>query len=115
MLVRGGAEALVVPITGVRRGTADNQTGLEAMSSLAQSSIVDELSGGVQTVREGLEVDRGCRDLFLGSVVPMCQVTTIGQAKTHNTVLRVDQRSEGCKVGSLMVKGDEWMMSCIFF
>ena len=58
MFVRDRAEGLVIPVTGVRGRTADNETGLEDARLLSKTAVVDELRCGVKTVREGLEVDR---------------------------------------------------------
>ena len=57
VLIRGCPEGLVVPITRVRRCTADNETRLVDLCELLQAGVVDELGRGVKTIRKGLEVD----------------------------------------------------------
>ena len=58
VFVCGFTQRAIVPVPWVRRRTADNETGLEDTRLLSETAIVDELRCGVETVREGLEVDR---------------------------------------------------------
>lgn len=53
----------------------------------------------VDLVCQGLEVDGCGRDLFaIGCVVAMGQVTSAGQVKSHDAIMRVQQRCVDCKV-----------------
>ena len=94
------AETLVVPITRVRRSTTDEDPGLEEEGVLLESVVVDQTGGRVDLVRKRLEVDRRGRDLLLGSVGTMGKVTSVSEAETHDTVLRLNESSESSKVGS---------------
>ena len=68
VLVRSFPEGLVVPITRVRRRTADNETWLVDLRELLQAGVVDELGRGVKTIRKGLEVDGRRSHLLLGGL-----------------------------------------------
>lgn len=93
------AKTLVVPITRVSRSTTDQNSGLEEESVLLEGVIVDEAGSGVDLVRKGLEVDRRSGDLLLGSVSSVGKVTSISETETHDTVLRLNEGSEGGEVG----------------
>ena len=105
MLVGDLAERLVVPVAGVRGGTADEQTRLVDLGELRDALVVDELRLGVERVGEGLEVDGGRRHLLLRGlfkerkfalavrnadkrdrstyVVPVRQMASVQKAETH--------------------------------
>lgn len=68
LLVTDVSEPAIVPVTGVRRGTADDEPGLEYLGLLLEAGVVDELGGGIDRVREGLEIDGGGGHLFLGGL-----------------------------------------------
>ena len=65
MLVSNLAESLVIPVAGVRRGTADDQAGLVDLRQRRNVLVVHELRRRVKTVGERLEVDGGGRHLLL--------------------------------------------------
>lgn len=65
-----------------------------------ETFVVEETSLGVDLVRERLEVDGRGRDLLLGGVVTVSQVTTRGETETHDSVLGLEQSGKGSKVGS---------------
>lgn len=69
VLVRCLPERRVVPITRVCGGTADNETRLKDAGLLSEPIVIDELRCWVQTIREGLEVNRGRSDLLLGRLL----------------------------------------------
>lgn len=94
------AETLVLPVTGVGGTTANHKSGLEEVGVGSELLVVDDTGLGVDTVWEGLEVDGRSSDLLLGGVVTVSKVTTVGETKTHDTVLGLDESSEGSKVGS---------------
>jgi hypothetical protein len=58
LLGSGLLQLSVVPITGVSRGTADNETGLEDFGLCGETSIVNEVGLRGDTVGKGLEVNR---------------------------------------------------------
>jgi hypothetical protein len=89
----------VVPVTGVGGSTTDDESGLVKTGIGLQLLVVDQTGLGVDSVREGLEVDGRSGDLLLGGVVTVSQVTTVRESETHDPVLRVDQGSERGKVG----------------
>lgn len=99
VLVSNLAEAGIVPLTGVSRGTADEDLGAEELGILLESVEIDETGGDVDLVGHGLEVDGGGRDLLLGSLVAVGQVTTGGEVETHDAVLGLDHGGQGSKVG----------------
>ena len=102
MLIGRRAEVFVVPITGIRRCTTDYQSGLKEFGISLEFLVIYELGGRIEAVRKGLEVDGGCRYFFLGGVVSMGEMSTVGEAKTHYAVLGVNEGSECGKVGSLV-------------
>jgi hypothetical protein len=57
LLVGNFAEGLVIPITGISGGTADQQAGLEQAGLRRQVVVVDEMGFRIETVWERLEVD----------------------------------------------------------
>lgn len=69
VLIRCLPEGRIVPITRVCGGTADNETRLEDSCLLSEPIVIDELRCWVQTIREGLEVNRGRSDLLLGRLL----------------------------------------------
>lgn len=101
LLICGRTESLVVPFSRVRGSTADDESGLEDLRGLVDAFIVDELGLGHERVRKRLEVDSGRGDLLFGGIVAMGQMATIGQAETHQAVLRLEEGRESREVGSL--------------
>lgn len=91
------SETGVVPVTGVSGTTADEETGLVEVGVGLELGVVDDTGGRVNSVREGLEVDGRSGDLLLGGVVTVSQVSSIGETETHDSVLGLDQGSEGGK------------------
>ena len=65
LFVRRLAEGRIVPITRVRRCTADDEPRLEQTCLRCEPLIVNELCRRVESIRKGLEVDRGGGYLFL--------------------------------------------------
>ena len=91
-------QCTVVPIPRVRGCTTDNKTRFEDFSLGVEPSVVDEVRGRCSGVGEGLEVDgRGSHFLF-GSIVAVCKMTTVRKTKTHQTVLRLEERGKRRKV-----------------
>lgn len=100
VLVGDLAEAGIVPLTGVGRGTADENLGAEELGVLLESVKINETGGHIDLVGHGLEVDRGGRDLLLGGLVTVGQVSTGGEVETHDAVLGLDHGGQGSEVGS---------------
>mmetsp|Transcript_15046 Transcript_15046/g.18151 ORF Transcript_15046/g.18151 Transcript_15046/m.18151 type:complete len:331 (+) Transcript_15046:595-1587(+) len=99
-LVGNGAETSIVPLPGVCRPSADDHFGAEVEGLLFQLVVVDVSGLGAHLVGKRLEVDRGSRNLHsLGCVEAVGQVTSGGQVKTHDTVVRVEQASVHSEVG----------------
>lgn len=73
------AKASVVKVPGVSGSTADENLGLEEVGVLLESIVVDQASGGVNLVRERLEVDGGSRDVALGGEGTVGTVAARGQ------------------------------------
>lgn len=90
----------VVPVSRVSGSTTHDESRLVEVGVGVQLLIVNQVSLGVDSVRERLKVDGRRGNLLLGGVVTMGQVTTIGETETHDSVLRVNERSKGSKVGS---------------
>lgn len=93
------SQSLVVPVSRVSGSTTDDQSGLVKTGVGGQLLVVDQTGSRGDSVREGLEVDGRSGNLLLGGVVTVGQVTAVGQAQTHDSVLGVDERGEGGKVG----------------
>jgi hypothetical protein len=93
------AQASVVEVPRVRGGTANDDPGLEEDGVLLEGVVVDQPGGVVDLVRERLEVDGRRRDLALGGVGTVGEVTSVGETKTHDAVLRLDESGEGGEVG----------------
>lgn len=77
------AHALVVDETAVGRGTGNEDLGAVEDGVLLEHVVVDDASLLIHAVGHGLEVGGDGRDLALGSLVTMGQVTTVGEVKTH--------------------------------
>jgi len=69
VLISDLAEGGIVPVAGVSRGTADDQTGLEDAGLLGEGFVIDELVGGVKTVGKRLKVDGRGGHLLLGGLL----------------------------------------------
>lgn len=82
-------ERTVVPVPWVCGRAADDQAWLKDLGLGVEASVVDEPGAGDSGVGEGLEVDGRGGHLFLGSVIAMGEMATIGEAKTHKAVLRL--------------------------
>lgn len=50
-------ELSVIPVTGVSRGTANNETGLKDLGLGSETSIVDEVGFRSDCIGKGLEVN----------------------------------------------------------
>jgi len=68
LLVGDLAEVGIVPVTGVGRGTANDETRLVNLSRGLELGIVDDAGLGDDGVGEGLEVDGGGGHLLFGSL-----------------------------------------------
>lgn len=101
------SETSVVPVAGVGRTAANDETGLEEVRVGLELGVVDDTSSGVDAVRERLEVDRRSGDLLLGSVVAVGEVAAVRETETHDTVLGVDQGGEGGEAGGVSAVSDE--------
>lgn len=98
-LVANFADALVVNETAVSTGASDNDLGAVEEGRLLKLVVVDEASLLVEAVREGLEVLGDGRDLLRGGLVTVGQMTTMGQIKTHESVVGVHQGRVDVEVG----------------
>ena len=67
------------------------------MSELKGFQWVSIQHGG-SLVWEGLKVDRGGRDLLLGSVEAMGEVSTGGKIQSHDAIVRGDETRVGGEV-----------------
>mmetsp|Transcript_71897 Transcript_71897/g.120583 ORF Transcript_71897/g.120583 Transcript_71897/m.120583 type:complete len:278 (-) Transcript_71897:232-1065(-) len=92
-------EAVELDLTWVRTGASDQHLRTEGQRELVKLVVVD-VPILIHVVRQRLKVDGGCRDLLPGSsVIPVRQMSTVRQVKTHDTVVRVQKTSENRKVG----------------
>lgn len=69
LIIGNLAQILVIPISWISRGTANDETWFEGLCRLFKRGIVDQLGLGFESVGEGLEVDGGCGDFLFGGVV----------------------------------------------
>lgn len=67
------AQALVVPVTRVGGGTADDKAGLEEVSLLLEELVVDQAGVGVDLVGKRLVVDGGGGDFAFLEAQSWCQ------------------------------------------
>lgn len=93
------AHASIVDQTAVGRGTGNKDLGAVHLSVGLQGVIVDDTSLGVDAVRECLEVRRDSRDLALGGLVSVTQVTAMRQVKTHQSIMRLHESLVNLQVG----------------
>jgi len=98
------AQPSVVPVTGVSRTSANEETGLVKVGVGLKLRVVDDTGGWVDSVWERLEVDGRSGDLLLGGVVAVSQVTSVGETETHDTVLGVDEGGERGEAGISRVR-----------
>lgn len=73
LLVSDLTELSIVPVTGVSRSTADDETGLENFGLGGKASIVYEVGVGGNRVGVGLEVDGRRSHLLLCSLKTACE------------------------------------------
>lgn len=99
--IRNLSQVFVVPVSGIRRGTADDQAGLERLGLLLERGVVDEVGGGIKGVGKRLEVDGRGGDLLLGGVVTVGQMSSVGQTETHQTILGLDQCRKGSETDAM--------------
>lgn len=92
-------QSRVIPISGVGGSTTNEQSGLVEVGVGLELGVVDDTGGGVDSVWERLEVDGRSGNLLLGSVVTVSQVASVRETETHDSVLGVDERSEGGEAG----------------
>jgi len=78
LLICSRTEILVVPITRVRRCTADDESRFEDLRGFVDGIIIDELGLRHERVRQRLEVDSRRGDLLFGGIITMGQMATIG-------------------------------------
>lgn len=124
-LVSDLAHASVVDQAAVGGGTSDQALGAVELSVGLELIVVNDTGLKVDTVGEGLEVGRDSRDpaertvsiqctltrrvlcretnpqnlLSGGSLVTVTQVTTVGEVKTHETVVRAHEGLVDLQVG----------------
>lgn len=116
-LVGDLAEALVVHLTAVGRGSGDDDLGPVHEGVLLELLIVDDAGLEVDAVGEGLEIGGHCGDprrwsarwlwyaaaildgLLGGGLVAVRQVTTVGQVETHDSVVRAHDGLVNLQVG----------------
>mmetsp|Transcript_58697 Transcript_58697/g.139771 ORF Transcript_58697/g.139771 Transcript_58697/m.139771 type:complete len:372 (-) Transcript_58697:293-1408(-) len=84
---------------GVGGGPAQDHGRAEDQGRLPKLLEVDEPGLRVHAVGQGLEVDGGGRDLLLGGVVAVGEVTAAGQVQAHDTCVRRQQGRVHRKVG----------------
>mmetsp|Transcript_56404 Transcript_56404/g.147018 ORF Transcript_56404/g.147018 Transcript_56404/m.147018 type:complete len:476 (+) Transcript_56404:49-1476(+) len=80
-------------------GTAQDHGRTEHQRRLPELLEVNEAGLRVHLVRQGLEVDRGRRDLLLGCVVAVREVATARQVQAHDTRVRRQQSRVHREVG----------------
>ena len=80
----------------------------EHQSHTLELIIVDQTRGGIDVVRKRLKVDGGGRDLLLGSVVPVRQVTTRRKVQTHDAVVRLQEGRGGEGWRGVVWRGVAW-------
>lgn len=98
-LVGDLAHALVVNETAVGGGTGDKTLGAVHLGVALELVVVDDTGLKVNTVGEGLEVGGDSRDLLGGGLVTVGQVTTVGEVKTHQAVVRAHESLVDLEVG----------------
>lgn len=97
------SQSSIVPVSGVGGSSADQQPRFEEVGVGLELRVVDDTGGGVDSVRERLEVDGRSGNLLLGSVVTVSQMSSIGKTETHDSVLGLDESGERGKAGRVSV------------
>mmetsp|Transcript_27738 Transcript_27738/g.80063 ORF Transcript_27738/g.80063 Transcript_27738/m.80063 type:complete len:283 (+) Transcript_27738:507-1355(+) len=82
----------IIPLPGVGRGTGNEELGQEHLGSLLQIIVIDQPRVGRHNVRHTLEVHRRGRNLALGRLESVRQMSSAGQVEAHDPVMR---RQEG--------------------
>ncbi len=99
-LVSNGPHASEIPVSGIRTSTGDDHLRPEIQSLLLQLIVINESSLVIHLVRQALEEDRsGGNLLAAGGVVTMSEMTTRRQIQSHDTIMRLQQRSVNREVG----------------
>lgn len=92
-------ESFVVESTRVAaRAGHDDLRSIETSVGV-QGIIVDESRLGIERVGQIFEEDRRGRDLLVGRVEAVREMSTVGQTQTHETTVRTEQSRVDGKVG----------------
>mmetsp|Transcript_46919 Transcript_46919/g.101990 ORF Transcript_46919/g.101990 Transcript_46919/m.101990 type:complete len:433 (-) Transcript_46919:82-1380(-) len=78
---------------------ADNQLGAIPHRKLLQLIVIDQTSIFIEPVGHRLEVLADHGDLLVGQLVPVAQVSAVGQIQRHNPVVNVQQTCVRREVG----------------
>lgn len=115
-LVGNFTHALVVDQAAVGRGTGNKNLGSVKSGGLLEHIVVDDTSLGINAVGHGLKVGGDSRNLSGVSLVTVRKMATVGQVKTHETLmglhdglvdLEVGRRArEGLNVDTPLVSSD---------
>lgn len=104
-LVGNLTHALVVNQAAVSRGTGNKNLGSVENGSLLKHVVVDDASLEINTVRHGLKVSRDSRNLSGVSLVTVGKMTTVGEVKTHETLMGLHNGLVDLEVGRRTRKG----------
>mmetsp|Transcript_39176 Transcript_39176/g.94131 ORF Transcript_39176/g.94131 Transcript_39176/m.94131 type:complete len:240 (+) Transcript_39176:1251-1970(+) len=98
-LVRDLPELGVVNQARVSGRSADNQLGTIPHRKLLELIVIDQASVLIQPVWHGLEVLADHGDLLVGQLVPVTQMSAVGQVQRHDSVVHVQQTCVRREVG----------------
>lgn len=86
-LVSNLAHALIVNETAVGRGTGNKDLGSVEDGGLLEHVVVNDTSGEVDTVGHGLKVGGDSRNLSGVGLITVRKMATVGEVKTHETLV----------------------------
>mmetsp|Transcript_14959 Transcript_14959/g.47613 ORF Transcript_14959/g.47613 Transcript_14959/m.47613 type:complete len:352 (+) Transcript_14959:270-1325(+) len=97
--VRDLSHAGIIPVAGVGGGSGDDELGTEEGCAGSKGVVVDQAGSGRHLVWQRLKIDRGGRHAPLVGVIPVRQMPPRRQVQPHHSVVRLQQRRVGGKVG----------------
>lgn len=107
MVIGDFLEMVIVLVMGVSGIIVNDKMGFVEVGVGFELGVVNDVSFGVNLVRERLEVDGRSGNFFFGGVVIVGEVIIVGKIEIYYLVLGVDESSESGKVSVYMLVVEE--------